>query len=865
MDHALIGRENEVRAVQRALEAGRLVTVVGPTGVGKSLIARMAARWSSTKLPRDHVDLDGARTAADIAQRLCQARCEATVADATEETVAFLLARRPCLVVFDNADDARRPLADILARWSTLSVGSACVVTTCVRLGLAFETVVRVAPFPSPTPSDDSAALEEYDAVQLFGAELQRRSATTQVPLEAVGRIVRRLEGLPLSLVRAAGIASVVGIAAVERLLDADGIESIASDERDVRPRHRTLGAAFDAQWAAIDDDDELRAFASSVAAFEGPLTLAGAAAIAGCPTSAAIERLTQLTERSLLLPEGDATTVSFRFLGGVRARARACLVGAERDRTLSRFIEYFSQDDDASRAGGLAMATMLSPIEHPSARLAFAHALQLGQHDQAARIAIGMAPVFLSRGPLDEYVAVLETVKHHADALSPDRAGAIALLTGLALLFSGHREASFDPFADAARLGNASDRAMALSYLGLVSGLGGDFARAREFLAHARTAAGETLAPLIEARVLKNVANVLAEEGDGTALEVITRASECFRRGGDLRGEGFMVLMRASFLLDKNRLEQASVDARQALVLLGRAGDSRSAGWADCILATIDREGGRLELAREGYRRSINTLRVIGDQQTLGIVLQLWAALELELREPTVAVDLCTEACMLLEAAGDHEHLAIACALLGAAYAMDGHHEAARASFERARETIPPRGREARRVALSILALSIADRRQQEQRLANAHSAAEGEEVRSALRILERFVRHGSVRPRPLVLHVATDARWLITPGQGLVDLARKPVLRRLLDLLVRRRERAPGAPVTTAQLLRQGWPNQRARPDAALNRLYVALARLRDLGLEPALEKTTHGYFIRPDVSIERSKEPDPRLLPS
>jgi len=834
----IVGREAERERLRRAAEQGGLVTLVGPPGVGKSALARAFARQVSV----DYVGLDGARDVAGLAAAI--ERSLGAHGD-RPEALAFALARRRRTVVFDDADDVRAPLGDLVTRWLALAPGSACVVTSVRRLGLERERLMRLEPFRAP-PED-----EDDDAVRLFRSELERRLMGRPAPatFEAVARVVSRVEGLPLAILRAAALASVVGVEAVERLLESDALLDAPSDERLSRSRHHTLRQAFDALWRTAETT-ELRRHAAALALLSPPFSLESAAAITGAEPLAAVELLRQLEERSLVLADG-ASPPGFQLFGPVRARARD-LPDFGRAAATRRMVDFFAGRVDGSHASGVRLTEVAGAREHDSARAALEHALALRRYDQAALIAIGLGPRHLSRGPLDEYARVLGDLGRRWKKLPRARAGALALLEGLALLFSGQREQSILPFGRAARLAAPADRLTAESYLGLVHGLGGDFRRARRHLTRARAAGGARLEPDVEARILKNAANVLAEEGGKDALEVIARACACFRRAGDVRGEGFMLLLRASVWVDHGQLEHAGEAAREAIELLARAGDVRSLAWADCILATVDRDSGRPELAREGYQRAAQGLRGVGDEQTRGIVLEMWATLELSQQAALTAVELCREASVLLERAGDHEHLAMTSALLGAAYAMQGQLEMAEAELARARQILPRRGRAARRWALRLLGLATATPEEREAAL--ALPAADSEETRSALRVLAAVGHRTLPPPEEKVLHVATDASWLVGPEGTRLDLRTRPVARRLMEILIQSRERAPGTSLPATRLIKHAWPNQQIRGEAASNRLYVALSRLRRMGLESAIESGPDGYRIDRRISVVR-----------
>jgi hypothetical protein len=75
---------------------------------------------------------------------------------------------------------------------------------------------------------------------------------------------------------------------------------------------------------------------------------------------------------------------------------------------------------------------------------------------------------------------------------------------------------------------------------------------------------------------------------------------------------------------------------------------------------------------------------------------------------------------------------------------------------------------------------------------------------------------------------------------------------LRRITACLVRRHRTSPGVPVTAAELVAAGWPGERLLPCAATNRLYVALATLRSLGLRGCLRRGRGGWLLDPDLRI-------------
>ena len=75
---------------------------------------------------------------------------------------------------------------------------------------------------------------------------------------------------------------------------------------------------------------------------------------------------------------------------------------------------------------------------------------------------------------------------------------------------------------------------------------------------------------------------------------------------------------------------------------------------------------------------------------------------------------------------------------------------------------------------------------------------------------------------------------------------------MRRIVVALVARHEDGTGAPLTAWDLFEAGWPGEQPIAEAATNRVYVSLNRLRRMGLKDVLERDEEGYRIAPDVVV-------------
>lgn len=88
------------------------------------------------------------------------------------------------------------------------------------------------------------------------------------------------------------------------------------------------------------------------------------------------------------------------------------------------------------------------------------------------------------------------------------------------------------------------------------------------------------------------------------------------------------------------------------------------------------------------------------------------------------------------------------------------------------------------------------------------------------------------------------------------MIDLSRRGPLRRIFVALAKARIEG-GRPLTVADVLAAGWPGEKMRHESGAARVYMAVRRLRALGLEPLLRTSDEGYAIDPDVTVTLASE--------
>ncbi|MEZ5260749.1 MAG: BTAD domain-containing putative transcriptional regulator [Acidimicrobiales bacterium] len=252
---SLVGRDGEVAGICSMLPGARLVTLVGPGGVGKTRMVLAAADRLVPRFP-DGVwfcDLSAAATAGEAVD-IVATTIAAVVAGDDPLTVQLArhLQDRTCLVVLDNVERVAAGATAVAEALTARTAAVAVLATSRQRLGADGERVVTVDPLPVAGP--------DSPAVELF---LERSAAVTaRAPLTdtaeeraIVERLCRRLDGLPLAIELAAARTKALSPAELdEQLRLRPGAHRSTTDERSASIPDRTF-----IDWSHDDLDDPVR------------------------------------------------------------------------------------------------------------------------------------------------------------------------------------------------------------------------------------------------------------------------------------------------------------------------------------------------------------------------------------------------------------------------------------------------------------------------------------------------------------------------------------------------------------------------------------------------------------------------------
>lgn len=664
-----VGREAELAELHDLLAnpQQRLVTLLGPGGIGKTRLALEAAREQVGLFP------DGVHfvplAALDEPQGLLPAIAEALGVifsdrkDPATQLVDYLRSRE-LLLLLDNCEFLSAgdpPGAARLAELLCAAPGLVVLATSRQRLNLQEEILYQLDGLAYPRRLPASPPLEGYSAIDLFvrrARAVQRDFSLGEAEQAAVVRICQLLDGLPLGLELAAAALWTRSCAEVAEELDQD-LDNLPEGAVDLPERHRSLGSACEFSWRLLAPDEQ--GLFARLSVLRGGFDANAAARVAGASPA----RLNALVDKSLLRRDASRRYEWHEVLRQFAAEKLA----AEPEAAASahaRHARYFAA----------LLADLHQNLSGP---------LQVQALDEVA-VAFdnihGAWNWLVSTGEYAEIERCADSLYQFCDGRSRFHEGLDLFARALACLPQRLAGGRVDGVLSA-RCGALRERVS-------------DFERGRAALQRARAVLEPLGDPPELAFCLNALSGMAAQGGDyPAALQLARECLELQRRFGQEKDQA-----RAMYMVAKIQYRLGQVqEARQMLeasLALGRATMSqRNLIGPLNVLADVFCHLGDYGQARKLFEEGLELSRSLGDQYNTALLLNNLGTLDHTLARYESAATLYQQSREICHAIGDRVGEAMALSNLGEAIGMLGDYtracQATRQALEIARALQDP------------------------------------------------------------------------------------------------------------------------------------------------------------------------------
>lgn len=444
---SFVGRRQELAEARKVLATARLITLVGPGGVGKTRLALRIAADLGRACP------DGAWVVGlgDVHEPALVDNAALTALGLRDQAgteprslLAAFLADKDLLLVLDSCEHVLEAAGTLIGDVLQAAPRTRVVATSREPTGVPGEHVLPVAPLPLPSTGghEPLGRLHQNDSVALFTERAAAASGTfelTAANRDAVVEVCRRLDGLPLAIELAAVRTRALTPHQIRDLLDRR-FDLLTGGGRGAVPRHQTLRATIDWSFDLLTAGERL--LLSRMCVFAGRFTLADAEAVCSSeevPADDVLTLLSSLLDKSLVVRDQVGDLACYRLHESTREYARATLPDAAQWEALEqRWADHFVLQSEVFAAEGrhrLLAWVAWTDVEIDNVRAVLRRCAARPETGLALRLATNLVWYWVTRATTEGVRWMDEVLPHGAGTSVPPWAhfvrGFLAVLQG--------------------------------------------------------------------------------------------------------------------------------------------------------------------------------------------------------------------------------------------------------------------------------------------------------------------------------------------------------------------------------------------------------------------------------------------------
>ena len=592
----LLGRNREMRAAQEQLlsDQVRLLSLIGPPGVGKTRLAMEVAAIIREAFPEGvwFIDLAPLQDASVVQAKIASTFGIGEIQkELTLKRLAAYLRNRRVLLFLDNFEGVL-PAAIWLGELLEHTPGLKVLATSRERLRIRWEWILLVPPLPLPDPdlTLDLSALARNPSVALFGQRAKAIHGEFELSPENASAIVAlctHLDGLPLAIELAAARASVLSPAEILANLD-DRFHLLGMGPLDLPERHQTLKAAIDWSYESIPTAE--RQFLRRLSVFNGGFSFQAAEIVGDCKALGldSLDSLMGLVEKSLVnRTRGVGDEIRFALLESIRAYLQDQLrTSGELDAASRRhacyYLELAERNFSEMDKRNLKASFDTLEMEHDNLRTALEWLNYAGEHTLGKRMAAALWYFWGWRGHISEGVHWLET------------------------------------FLDSNGASSVEVQLRVLEGAGTLRGWQGDFDRAVQLLMEALRFAREQENSAAMIRILNWLGWIFGMHGKTEQADWLAEMIEASSPTADPWDLSNAYLSLGSLFYEAGQDEDAEREFTRPIEILQHDEKIYTTIYAENKLALLKQKKGQIQGAISGMLRALNAAKQTNDLTTI-------------------------------------------------------------------------------------------------------------------------------------------------------------------------------------------------------------------------------------------------------